>query len=181
MRPVKEIIFNKRLNYAAHIYKLSETTKKAINGPPGHDYGLSLLARIETVHPACFFSLVSTADTDSLHRSTWEVSAFTRLMHSVIGNAHAELEYLLGSRAKRTVEGWLPLVDERAPFVFGRAPEPDDTIGMIRIEEGKVLPHTYTPMPSYRLVSSLGIFSLPPPLYKKLITELDRLDIPSQV
>ena len=69
---------------------------------------------------------------------------------------------------------WLYLVsvnlilDQRNPPPLGRIPDADDILASVRVEEGRMLPETYEPMPSYRLVTSDGVCQLTETLLEKV-------------
>lgn len=184
--PIANILFNPRLGYTAYIYDASCPLLRQIYRPSVphqriHQFALSLLPHLSSTpapkesflpHPATIFAWTHSDQPGQLHHDSLDQPDSLRLMHSTIARASSELEYLLGSRARRQGSGWLALVDERAPLLYGRAPDPDDTIGMVQCQEGLVLPTTYDPMPTYRLVSPLGIFSLPKPLYQPFVKAL---------
>ena len=175
LRPCREILFNSRLNYRAYIYGVDGALHRL--APKGARFAMSLLPNLATApHPATIFAWTATAEPDRLYASAIESGEFMALLQETIRMCHEELRYLLSSRAQRQVDGWLSIVDDRAPLVYGRAPEPDDTIGMCRAELGQVLPETYAPMPSYRLVSRLGIFSLPRPLHAAVLSRLEHIN-----
>jgi hypothetical protein len=176
IRPVKEILFNNRLNYHAYFYAAEGIFGKV--APAKSKYGLSLLPNLlsSNPNPATIFAWTETLEVDKLYESAIESPPFTTLMQETIRTSHDELCYLLSSRARRQINGWLSIVDERAPLIYGRAPEPDDTIGMCLAELGQVIPQSYAPMPTYRLVSRLGIFSLPKPLYEAIIARLQNIN-----
>jgi len=162
--PVQALIYNKRLNYKAYLYEI----------PSG--YQLSLLPSVSLIEGAIFFGKCTTTDPKSLHIGSSENPDFIKLLHETIATSKDSLEYLLSSRARMQVSGWLHLIDERSPISFGRTPDSDDIIGMVYCENGLIVPETYSPMPSYRLISPLGIFSLPKVLQIKLINKLASLN-----
>lgn len=147
--------------------------------PHSHPYALSLLPRLpaaSVLNPDAGSPLVcawSASDAPTRSPETCqEAAAFVAFMQATIGQAHEQLRYLLASRAARQEEGWLALVDERAPFVWGRAPEAEDTIGFCRVERGQVQVGSYEPMPAYRLITRSGVFSLPAPLHQQVLEGL---------
>jgi hypothetical protein len=52
-------------------------------------------------------------------------------------------------------------VDERAVPPAGRIGETEDLIASIFVQDGKIVPSTYEPLPSYRLVTLNGPLVLP--------------------
>lgn len=181
LRPVKEFLVNRRLNRTAFLYILDNKSQSLAKISPAvpkteHRFGLSLLPQLPDgphAHPSAIFSWTVSDDPATLHVNSLDQPAFLALLHTAIREGEQQLEYLLASRARRQGEGWLSIVDERAPLVYGRTPDPDDTVGLVRCEEGKVLTTSYTPMPTYRLVSPLGIFTLPKPLHDLVLGRLE--------
>lgn len=178
----KSVLFNKRLGYEAHIYPTTGRLQHLLpvgTSAASHPFCLSLLDSLPAdgavdrpTHPAAIFAWATSDDAQSLFCGSLDQPAFLDFMQNCIRQSRAELEYLLRSRARLQGDGWLHLVDERAPIAFGRAPDSDDIIGMCRVQDGCVLPETYEAMPSYRLISRLGIFSLPKPLFQILVQRL---------
>ncbi|KAI8062754.1 hypothetical protein BC940DRAFT_278506 [Gongronella butleri] len=68
-------------------------------------------------------------------------------------------------------EGWLHIGDERHPAPWGRIPRPEDIIGSVLLEDGKIQPGTYQAMPAYRLVTNKGLIHLSKPLQDCLVDE----------
>lgn len=190
IKPTSSVLFNSRLGYTAYIYAsgplLQQIYRPSVQHQRIHQFALSLLPHLapppassaSPPHPATIFAWTHSDQPGQLHHDSLDQPDFLRLMHATIARASSELDYLLSSRARRQGSGWLGLVDERAPLLYGRAPDPDDTIGMVQCQEGAVLPSTYDPMPAYRLVSPLGIFSLPKPLHQLLLKALASLQTP---
>lgn len=187
--PLREFLVNGRLGQRIYLYAVggvrgggqSSGSFSKERPRPSHSYALSLLPELPTtsvLDPSTNSPLIcawSTSDEPACHPGTCqEVPAFVALMHTTIGRAHEQLHYLLASRAARQGEGWLALVDERAPVAWGRTPEAEDTIGFCRVEGGQVQVNSYEPMPAYRLITQAGIFSLPAPLHQRLIEQLER-------
>lgn len=74
-------------------------------------------------------------------------------------------------RAARQREGYLYLIDGRTPDPDGRVP-PEDIIGAIAIQAGKLIPGTYQRNDRHQLLSSAGFFVLPSELEAALLTQL---------
>lgn len=179
--PLRQFLINSRLGQRIYLYAVGGETKNRDQSSCSHSYALSLLPELPTtsvLDSATNSPLIfawSTSDEPARHpEACQEAPVFVELMHTTIGRAHEQLHYLLASRAVRQGEGWLALVDERAPFTWGRTPEAEDTIGFCRVERGRVQIDSYEPMPAYRLITHAGIFSLPAPLHQRLIEQLER-------
>jgi len=74
--------------------------------------------------------------------------------------------------AIQTHSGWMHIYDQRNPPPLGRIPDTADIIGTVLVNEGKLVPDTYAPMPSYRMVTSDGVMSLTDSILRKLKTAL---------
>ncbi|GHJ85011.1 hypothetical protein NliqN6_1413 [Naganishia liquefaciens] len=88
---------------------------------------------------------------------------FRQLLHEAIKSA-------LEAGAAPTVEtealtrgsdGFMHIGDARNPSPAGRIPTPHDIIGMIYVQDGKVMPETYEPQPMYRICTQDGVCILP--------------------
>ncbi|RSH92219.1 hypothetical protein EHS25_008634 [Saitozyma podzolica] len=66
----------------------------------------------------------------------------------------------------RPGDGYIHITDERAIPPAGRIGETEDLIGSVFVENGEVVPSTYEPQPSYRLITQHG-----PPILPKGIDE----------
>src|SRR5689334_22933625 len=138
LEPVGRLLFNKRLNYEAFFYTVTEPLSKirplaASNLP----YAVSLLSTLQnSPNPPSVFAWIKNIDVPYEH--CIEQPEFLNYMQNIIRNSPRELEYLLGARDIRQGDGWSALVDERSSIVYGRTPEPEDIIGMCRVENGRV-------------------------------------------
>ncbi|KAI7905941.1 uncharacterized protein BX663DRAFT_498196 [Cokeromyces recurvatus] len=59
--------------------------------------------------------------------------------------------------------------DERDPPAWGRINFPEDIVGSVELNAGKIKEGTYQPMPTHRLVTSKGLFQLSEPLTNCII------------
>ncbi|KAG8960402.1 hypothetical protein FRC03_006561 [Tulasnella sp. 419] len=64
-------------------------------------------------------------------------------------------------------------IDLRNVPSLGRIGDPDDIIASVMVENGKIIPSTYQPMPSYRLCTGDGLTKLTEGLSKKLQKDLE--------
>lgn len=133
---------------------------------------------------------------NSLATSLW----FIDLLHSTIqSNIHAD--QAIQSLAQHKMHGFLNIGDERVYTPQGRVPDPEDLLGVVRLENGnvvaksferqdreaKILTHPSYPLYSlilipiyfrsntHRLYSSHGLFKLSDFLTKKLQQRLQQL------
>jgi hypothetical protein len=74
-------------------------------------------------------------------------------------------------QAARQREGYLYLIDGRTPDPGGRVP-PEDIIGAIAIQAGKLMPGTYQRNDRHRLLTSNGFFVLSAELEVTLLNRL---------
>ncbi|UOH84151.1 hypothetical protein LQV05_000945 [Cryptococcus neoformans] len=82
----------------------------------------------------------------------------------------------------RPVDGWIHITgltnceDERAIPPAGRIGETEDIIGSVYVQGGKIVADTYSPLPTYRLVTTNGVMRLPDGLDKHVIEVLEGID-----
>ncbi|XAO21366.1 hypothetical protein I312_100115 [Cryptococcus bacillisporus CA1280] len=76
----------------------------------------------------------------------------------------------------RPVDGWIHITDERAIPPAGRIGETEDLIGSVFVQGGKIVADTYSPLPTYRLVTTNGVMQLPEGLDKHVIEVLEEID-----
>jgi len=77
-------------------------------------------------------------------------------------------------KAKKTGIGWMNLQDYRFPY--SRAVPSEDLFGTVLLEKGEILPSTYQPIPSHRLVTDIGIFQMDEYLKQQLVKEIAKLE-----
>ncbi|WWC67980.1 uncharacterized protein I206_101899 [Kwoniella pini CBS 10737] len=76
----------------------------------------------------------------------------------------------------RPTDGWIHITDERAIPPAGRIGETEDLIGSVYVQNGKIISSTYSPLPTYRLVTPNGVLTLPRGLDTHLINVLKKID-----
>lgn len=64
---------------------------------------------------------------------------------------------------------WLHIGDERNPPAWGRINYPEDIIGSVELDHGKIKEGSYQPMPAHRLITNSGLFQLSEPLTKCVV------------
>ncbi|ETW77269.1 hypothetical protein HETIRDRAFT_241563, partial [Heterobasidion irregulare TC 32-1] len=114
-----------------------------------------------------------------------ENSQFRTLLHEAISTGLAQgVDDIQINGAMQTQRGWMHINGRPSssfhPFfshdrnipALGRIGDPDDILASIRVEDGKMLPETYEPMPSYRLCTADGVTKLSDGLAAKLRTVL---------
>jgi hypothetical protein len=67
---------------------------------------------------------------------------------------------------------YMPIVDERGIPPFGRIPDPENILGYVRVEDGKVVKDSYVPMMSYRLCNSDGLMQLSKTIYDRIMNSI---------
>lgn len=90
-----------------------------------------------------------------------------------ICDQYGHLDPVMQAMAAAQDSGHLHIADEKNPPPYGRIPYPEDIIGTIRIEHGKLVKGTFTPMrEAYRPVSGEGVVKLSEYLEGKMLTML---------
>lgn len=98
-----------------------------------------------------------------------ENAKFIDLMHETVQAALVDgVDDVIQAEALQRGSGWLHIHDERNVPALGRIGDPDDILGSVRVEDGKILPETYQRMPSYRLFTADGPPKLSAGLAKRL-------------
>jgi hypothetical protein len=95
---------------------------------------------------------------------------FVDFLHELLATEAPQTEAARRQAAQQR-EGHLYLIDERAPDPGGRV-LPEDIIGAIAIQAGKLVPGTYQRNDQHRLLTSSGFFALPAELEATLISQL---------
>lgn len=91
-----------------------------------------------------------------------------------ICTAYGHLDPVMQAMAAAQDSGHLHIADEKNPPPYGRIPYPEDIIGTIRIEHGKLVKGTFTPMKeAYRPVSGEGVVKLSEYLEGKMLAMLE--------
>jgi hypothetical protein len=70
--------------------------------------------------------------------------------------------------------GWVHVTDERVLTPKGRIPYPENIFGSAKYTRGKLVPNTFEPNPTHRLVSGDGIFKIPAFYHDYLLKELQK-------
>lgn len=95
---------------------------------------------------------------------------FVDFLHELLA-AEAPKTNAARQQAAQQREGYLYLIDARTPDPGGRVP-PEDIIGAIAIQAGKLVPGTYQRNDQHRLLTSGGFFALSAELEATLLTQL---------
>ncbi|VDB85169.1 unnamed protein product [Peniophora sp. CBMAI 1063] len=98
-----------------------------------------------------------------------ENPTFRNILHEGIKQGLAEgVDDIQIQGAIQLREGWMHINDQRNVPALGRIGDPDDILGSVRVEEGKIKAETYEAMPAYRLCTSDGVVQLTEGLAGKL-------------
>ena len=91
-------------------------------------------------------------------------------MHRVIAdNCHHQPG--CQAEAKRLGEGWVYVIDQRTPTPEGPVP-PEDILGAIQVESGKIVPDSYRASHKHMILSPNGFFQLDNGLAECLLREM---------
>ncbi|EIN06819.1 hypothetical protein PUNSTDRAFT_72844 [Punctularia strigosozonata HHB-11173 SS5] len=104
---------------------------------------------------------------------------FREVLHEVIREGLIEgCDDIQINGALQIREGWMHIhaLDERNPPPLGRIGDMDDIIGSVRVEDSRIIPDTYQPMPSYRICTADGVTQLTEGLATKLNRVLERMN-----
>ncbi|TFK75644.1 hypothetical protein BDN72DRAFT_810536 [Pluteus cervinus] len=95
--------------------------------------------------------------------------AFRDTLHKAVQSGLTDgIDDIQINAATQLHAGWMHIHDERNIPALGRIGDPDDILATVLVEDGKILPETYQPMPAYRLCTSDGITQLTPGLSWRL-------------
>ncbi|KAF8155932.1 hypothetical protein B0H34DRAFT_514537 [Crassisporium funariophilum] len=101
---------------------------------------------------------------------------FVTLLHETVRSVLRDgLDEVWENGAKQLQEGWMHIHDQRNIPALGRIGDPDDIIGTVCVENSKIVPDTYQPMPSYRICTSDGVLQLTDGLSHHLHANLIRV------
>ncbi|CUA78393.1 hypothetical protein RSOLAG22IIIB_13118 [Rhizoctonia solani] len=102
-----------------------------------------------------------------------ENQAFVDLLHDTVKAALIEgVDQDLENDAVQRKEGWLHVHDYRNFPEMGRVGDPDDILGSVLVQDGKIKGDTYQRMPSYRTCTTDGPVKLSPSLHERLLKSL---------
>ncbi|KAJ7216631.1 hypothetical protein GGX14DRAFT_442246 [Mycena pura] len=103
-----------------------------------------------------------------------ENPGFRTLLHEAIQEGlRQQVDDIQINGALQLGNGWMHIHDDRNIPALGRIGDPDDIIASVLVEDGKIRPETYQPMPAYRLCTSDGPTQLTPGLAQKLRSILE--------
>jgi hypothetical protein len=99
---------------------------------------------------------------------------FVDFLHEVIADL-TPTDPAFQRAAREQGEGWMYVIDRRTPTPGGHVPA-EDILGGFKIENGAVVPGSYTRSPKHRLISERGVVQLDRFLHPKLIEALLSLE-----
>lgn len=164
--PIAEYTYSKLFNHKIYIFRSEHTSP--------YPFFISPLPFVKDKR--AIMAWTKNDKLESLYEGASENDAFVAALHQSIRDNPETLIRILQSRATLTGDSWIHLTDERGITPFGRTPEPDDIIGMCYVQGGTVLAESYTPMPTYRLVSRSGLMCPPRLIYDNLLKHLNQSD-----
>jgi hypothetical protein len=95
---------------------------------------------------------------------------FVDFLHDVIAR-HASSQLGCQDEAKRLVNGWIYIIDQRTPTPHGPVP-PEDILGALQVKDGQVEAGSYRRSPKHLILSTNGFFRLDTGLHQCLLQEL---------
>ncbi|KAK9246831.1 hypothetical protein V1506DRAFT_533877 [Lipomyces tetrasporus] len=100
----------------------------------------------------------ATSSPSTLSAATFRPNpAFLPIMHAAVAENIAN-DQLFVSIAATYPDNYMAIYDLRNPPVYGRIPEVQDILGMVRVDsEGAIVPGTYEKNSMYRLVTNDGV------------------------
>ncbi|KAH9048893.1 hypothetical protein EDB84DRAFT_1434011 [Lactarius hengduanensis] len=99
---------------------------------------------------------------------------FMLLLHEAMASGLEEaVDDIQVSGALQLGDGWMHIHDDRNLPPLNRIGDPDDIIGSVQVEGGKIFAETYQAMPSYRVCTADGVIQLTEGLTSKLRALLD--------
>ncbi|WVW78396.1 hypothetical protein I302_100350 [Kwoniella bestiolae CBS 10118] len=107
-----------------------------------------------------------------------EEPRFLDTLHEAIqsGLEAGKADSVMYEAETRPTDGWIHITDERAIPPAGRIGETEDLIGSVYVQDGKIIASTYSPLPTYRIITPNGVLTLPKGLDEHLIEVLRKID-----
>jgi hypothetical protein len=99
--------------------------------------------------------------------------AFVALLQDFIART-APTDPGFARAAREQVDGWIYVIDRRTPTPLGNVPA-EDILGGFEVRQGVLVPGSYQPMKSHRIVSARGMFQLDRFLHPRLLEHLRQL------
>jgi len=88
----------------------------------------------------------------------------------------AHLDKATQDSALQAGNGYVHLVDMRAPLTQARSPEPEDIILSLQAKDGKLQEGTAEGAGAYRVLTTKGVMKLSDELHKHVVKEIERLE-----
>ena len=96
--------------------------------------------------------------------------AFADFLHGMIARRASALPGFI-AEARRQGNGWIYVIDQRAPTPDDAVP-PEDILGFFQVSDGEVVPDSYQPNPRHLILSANGFMRLEGELQACLLEEL---------
>ncbi|KAJ3058097.1 hypothetical protein HDU98_005814, partial [Podochytrium sp. JEL0797] len=96
------------------------------------------------------------------------------LLHATL-KAQIHTDEWSAALAAHQKDGFLNISDHRVFTPWGRVSDPEDLIGAVLLENGKIVPNSFEPTYTHRIVSTNGLFQLSEELHEKLVERLRKL------
>jgi hypothetical protein len=100
---------------------------------------------------------------------------FLQFLSQVIRRCAHEMP-LMQDEARRVGDGAVYLIDGRTADPQGSVP-PEDILGFVRVDGGQIVPESFELNESYALVTSRGLFTLPPDLHERLLDAMRSMSL----
>lgn len=112
------------------------------------------------------------AEGDELRPETFQVNPrFVQFMHEVLREA-GPLDPRLQAEARSQGNGWVFIIDLRTYRGSEDRIPPEDIIGGFEARDGAIVPSSYSPNDRYRVLTALGLVTLPPGLRAAFVARL---------
>ncbi|ORX85263.1 hypothetical protein BCR32DRAFT_290819 [Anaeromyces robustus] len=98
---------------------------------------------------------------------------FYNLFNGVIKkNLHTDINKKVQLDAHFHKNGWMYFKDDRNKSNHGMLESAEDTFGAVEVKECEIIPKSFEPMFTYRILTRRGLFQLPEALHNKLVQEI---------
>lgn len=97
---------------------------------------------------------------------------FQQILHKSLSN-NLFCNETFQSYALNQKIGYLNINDERVFTHWGRVSDPEDILGTVLVNDGKMVKGTFEPMPTHRLMTRNGLFQLNEDLHALLLKDLE--------
>jgi len=127
--------------------------------------------KLNGLHPLCVYGKAILDSDNQTIKSMINNTTFVDFMHQIVEKHALEIPEVL-SAGIDIGNGWLNIQDGRPQ---SNQDKTSNTVGVFKVENGKVFQNTYQRNPNYQLFNEFGLFSIHPYLETILYTEIDKL------